>query len=84
MEQNGMQSMPHPQYSPDLAPSDFFLFPLIKNRLDQFECDDTDALFEAVSEILGTLQTADLRRVFQRWIERVAVVAMGDAGSIPD
>jgi histone-lysine N-methyltransferase SETMAR len=84
MEQNGMESMPHRPYSPELGPSDFFLFPLIKNRLDQFECDDPDGLFEAVSEILGTIQTDDLRRVFQRGIERVAVVAMGDGGSITD
>ena len=84
MEQNGMESMPHPPYSPDLAPSDFFLFPLIKNRLDQFECNDPDDLFEAISEILGTLQTDDLRRVFQRWIERVAIMAGGDGGYIHD
>jgi hypothetical protein len=84
MEHNDMESMLHPPYSPDLAPSDFFLFSPINNRLDQFECDDPNTLFEAVSEILGTIQTDDLRRVFQRWIERVAVVAMGDGGSIPD
>jgi hypothetical protein len=42
MEQNGMESMPHLSYSPDLAPSDLFLFPLVKKRLDQFECDDRD------------------------------------------
>jgi hypothetical protein len=67
-----------------LAPSDFFLFPLIKDRLDKFECDNPDGRFEAVSEILDSIQTDDLRRVFQRWIERVAVVAMGDGGYIPD
>jgi histone-lysine N-methyltransferase SETMAR len=74
MEQNGMRSMPHPPYSPDLAPSDFFLFPLIKNRLAEFECDDPDGLFEAISEILGTIQADDLRCIFRRWIERVVVV----------
>jgi histone-lysine N-methyltransferase SETMAR len=84
MEQNGMESMLHPPYSPDLAPSDVFLFPLIIKRLDQFECDDPAGLFETVSEILLTIQTDDLRRVFQRWIDKVAVVAMGDGGYIPD
>jgi histone-lysine N-methyltransferase SETMAR len=34
MEQNGMESMPHPPYSRDLAPNDFFLFPLVKKRFD--------------------------------------------------
>ena len=27
VEQNGYQLIPHPAYSPDLAPSDYFLFP---------------------------------------------------------
>ena len=27
IEESGLESLPHPAYSPDLAPSDFFLFP---------------------------------------------------------
>ena len=27
VERNGYELIPHPAYSPDLAPSDFFLFP---------------------------------------------------------
>jgi hypothetical protein len=53
-ERNGMESMPHPPYSPDLAPSDFFLFPLVKKRLDQFECEDPDDFLGAITEILGS------------------------------
>jgi transposase len=34
MEQNGMESMPLPPYSPDLAHPDFFLFLHVKKRLD--------------------------------------------------
>ena len=30
VEQNGYELIPHPAYSPDLAPSDFFLFPNLK------------------------------------------------------
>ena len=30
IELNGYESIPHPAYSPDLAPSDFFLFPNFK------------------------------------------------------
>ena len=32
----------HPAYSPDLAPSDFFLFPKIKEILKGKHFDDTD------------------------------------------
>jgi hypothetical protein len=30
---NGLRLAPHPPYSPDLAPSDFFLFGYVKERL---------------------------------------------------
>ena len=33
VEQNGYQLIPHPAYSPDLAPSDFFLFPNLKKDI---------------------------------------------------
>jgi len=29
----GYELLPHPPYSPDLAPSDFYLFPLLKEHL---------------------------------------------------
>jgi histone-lysine N-methyltransferase SETMAR len=38
----GFQLLPHPPYSPDLAPSDFYLFPKLKSELAgrRFETDD--------------------------------------------
>ena len=33
MEQNGYELIPHPAYFPDLAPSDFFLFPNLKKDI---------------------------------------------------
>jgi transposase len=32
-EENGLWLAPHPPYSPNLAPSDFFLFDYVKERL---------------------------------------------------
>jgi histone-lysine N-methyltransferase SETMAR len=29
----GVKTIPHPPYSPDLAPADFFLFPRVKSEL---------------------------------------------------
>jgi histone-lysine N-methyltransferase SETMAR len=83
MEQNAMESMPHPPYSPDLTPSDFFSFPLVKKRLDQFERDDPDDLLEAITEVLISLQGGDLYRVFQESVDRVRVLAEGDGGDMP-
>ena len=42
VERNGYELVPHPAYSPDLAPSDFFLFPNLKknNRRLHFRSDE--------------------------------------------
>ena len=34
VEGNGYELIPHPAYSPDLAPSNFFLFPNLKKDMD--------------------------------------------------
>ena len=33
VEWNGYELIPHPAYSPDLAPSDYFLFPNLKKDI---------------------------------------------------
>ena len=33
VERNGFELIPHPAYSPDLAPRDFFLFPNLKKDI---------------------------------------------------
>ena len=33
VERNGYELTPHPAYSPDLAPSDYFLFPNLKKDI---------------------------------------------------
>jgi len=44
-----MTVVPHPPYSPDLAPSDFFLFPKMKIKLK-------GQRFQTVEEIQAELQ----------------------------
>ena len=39
--------LPHPPYSPDLAPSDFFLFPKLKEHLKGFCFNDTNEAKQA-------------------------------------
>jgi hypothetical protein len=45
-----MAIIPHPPYSPDLAPCDFFLFPKMKFKL-------RGCWFDPIEEILAELQT---------------------------
>ncbi|KAI6648621.1 Histone-lysine N-methyltransferase SETMAR-like [Oopsacas minuta] len=33
LENSGLKTLPHPPYSPDLAPCDFWLFPRLKDQL---------------------------------------------------
>jgi hypothetical protein len=51
MEQNSMQMAPHPAYSPDLAPPDFYLFGYVKQLLSGCQFADQNSLLQAVSDI---------------------------------
>jgi hypothetical protein len=66
MEQNSMQKGPHPAYSPDLPPSDFYLFDYVKQLLSgcQFACQGP--LLQAISDILVGIEKINLERVFQQ------------------
>jgi len=56
-----MTVVPHPSYSPDLAPSDFFLFPKLKMKLKgrRFQTEEIQAKSQA---ILNTLQENDFSK----------------------
>jgi hypothetical protein len=59
-----MRMATHPLYSPDLAPSDFYLFGHVKSlsRGESFETEED--LFSAVHVILGSLEKLILSMVF--------------------
>jgi hypothetical protein len=42
LEEYGVFHMPYPFYSPDLAPSDFYLFPTVKQKLENIQVVDDD------------------------------------------
>lgn len=48
----GFELMEHPPYSPDLAPSDFYLFPRLKEHLGGQKFDDDDAVIAVVQVFL--------------------------------
>jgi histone-lysine N-methyltransferase SETMAR len=56
MEQNSMQKAPHPAYSSDLAPSDFYLFGYVEPLLSGCQFADQDSLLQAVSDILVSIE----------------------------
>lgn len=67
----GFELLQHPPYSPDLAPSDFHLFPHLKNRLSgqHFGSDDdviaaADAYFDTLEE---SFYAEGIRALQHRW-----------------
>ncbi|KAA6401572.1 MAG: putative mariner transposase C9 mutant [Streblomastix strix] len=51
----------HPPYSPDLAPSDYFLFGYIKHKLKEFVADDKEHLFNYIQKICDRISPSVLR-----------------------
>jgi histone-lysine N-methyltransferase SETMAR len=71
MKQNSMQRAPHPAYSPDLAPSDFYLFGYVKQLRSGCQFADQDSLRQAVSDISPGIEKVTLESVFHNWMERL-------------
>jgi histone-lysine N-methyltransferase SETMAR len=80
--QNGMERAPHPPYSPDLAPSDFYLFGYIKHLLRGHEFANRDELFQAVSDIVANIENTKLDEVFHSWMDRLHYCANGTGGYV--
>ena len=62
----GIKIVPHPLYSPDLAPGDFWLFPKLRGcRYETIE-----EMKEAVTKVIDTLTQEDFHGAFQKLLER--------------
>jgi histone-lysine N-methyltransferase SETMAR len=69
LEAHGMEKAPHPPYSPDIAPSDFYLFDHVTNRLAGASFADADELFEAVMTVSGEIAKVTLEAVCLEWMD---------------
>jgi hypothetical protein len=63
--------LPHPAYSPDLAPSDFFLFGYIKEKLTDCNCSTREELIGAIIQIFNEIGQEVLLSVFTSWLKRL-------------
>jgi histone-lysine N-methyltransferase SETMAR len=70
-EELGIRRLPHPPYSPDLAPCDFWLFAHLKQCLEGQFFDDDIQLRLAVSAILMAIDIDVFVRVFDEWKRRL-------------
>jgi hypothetical protein len=60
-----MKGAPHPLYSPNLAPCDFYLFEYIKGRLAAASFEELSQLLQAIDTIFPSTEKASLEHVFQ-------------------
>jgi hypothetical protein len=68
---NRMKSAPHPPYSPDLAPSDFYLFGYVKICLAGLSFEDADQLLAGVEGAIEGIEKMTLQAVFLEWMDRL-------------
>ncbi|UYV66003.1 hypothetical protein LAZ67_3006136 [Cordylochernes scorpioides] len=62
--------IPHPPYSPDLAPNDFFLYPKLKINLKGRKFDNVDMIQAESKATLRNLSKSDFISCFDNWKKR--------------
>jgi transposase len=82
-EENGLCVAPYPLYSPDLAPSDFFLFGYAKERLKGMVFPSYEELLDAIGEVVTGIESETLIAVFEHWVERLEWVSKNNGDSYP-
>jgi transposase len=63
--------LPHPPYSPDLAPCDSFLFPKLKSFLAGRKYKSQQTLGSAIHQYLITVPKSAYRDTFKKWKHRL-------------
>ena len=80
LDRLGLRTLPHPPYSPDLAPSDFFLFPKLKDYLkgNRYETDEDvkNAVLSWCRDKTADFFADGIQQVVLRW--RLCIERDGD------
>jgi hypothetical protein len=64
-----MKQAPHSPYSPDLAPSDSFLFGHVKGKLMGYRAETPSELLVCIRVIMAEIPRETLNTVFLEWME---------------
>jgi transposase len=67
---NNVTVVPHPPYSPDLAPSDFLLFPKLKMKLKGRRFQMVEEIQAESQAALNTLGEHGFQECFKNWQRR--------------
>ena len=76
----GIKIVPHPPYSPDVAPCDFWLFSKLKENFRGCRYETIEEMTEAVTKVIDTLTQEDFDGAFEKLLERYnkCIAAGGD------
>ena len=72
LSKKNVEVIPHPPYSPDLAPCDFYLYPTAKKDLKGRRFGTLQEVLGAVQAILKRMSKNGFQHVFEKWQERWA------------
>jgi len=67
LAKNNMTVIPHPPYSPDFTPCNFFLFPRIKGQMNRQCFADVSKVKKKTLEVLNNISTEEFQKCFQQW-----------------
>jgi len=62
-----MRVIPHPPYSPELAPCDSFLFPLMKGQMKGKCFADVSEVKKKTLKVLNNISMEEFHKCFQQW-----------------
>ena len=74
----GFTRMIHPPYSPDLAPSDFWLFGFLKEKMKGENFDTFDELEIFINRVLYDFGRDNIQGIFAHWVKRLRSVESGN------
>jgi histone-lysine N-methyltransferase SETMAR len=66
-----IQTLPHPAYSPDLSPCDFWLNPVIKDHLRGRRFESRSAVGSALYQCMNSIPKSDYKEAFKIWVKRL-------------
>ena len=84
LQQLGWELVEHPPYSPDLAPSDFYLFRCLQNHLDGQMLPGPEAAKKEVDDFFAFKQPSFFELGIQKLVERWSWVIANDGEYYPD
>ena len=78
LKESGLDVLHHPQYSPDLSPCDFWLFPRLKEMLAGHRFESRCGIGSAVYQCLHYIPKEDYRAPFRKWVDRCKMCVEAD------